>query len=145
MSSLPQFVRLDNEYTTIIFDCQGRSPSLLYMGETLSTSTDGAMLSLLRTRQEAKCAPVVEPPVSLVPTHGEGFAGAPGLEVFGQHDEWSAGWKSCVRVTKSNFTRRLFLIFSFEKWNFMAFHDFMRNRLRKCGTQFSCSWIRRVS
>jgi|TARA_Y100001970_G_C14253941_1_gene873751 alpha-galactosidase len=64
------------------------------MGETLSTSTDGAMLSLLRTRQEAKCAPVVEPPVSLVPTHGEGFTGAPGLEVFGQHDEWSAGFET---------------------------------------------------
>lgn len=94
MSSLPQFVRLDNAYTTIIFDCQGRSPSLLYMGEPLSTATDGAMLSLLSTRQEAKCAPVVEPPVSLVPTHGEGITSAPGLEVFGQQDEWSAGFQT---------------------------------------------------
>ena len=93
MSSIPAFVRLDNAKTSLIFDCQGRMPSLIYYGQPLSESTTAHMLALLNTRQEAKCAPVIEPPISLVPTHGEGFTGAPGLEVFGDADQWSAGFE----------------------------------------------------
>ena len=92
MSSIPAFVRLDNAKTSLIFDCQGRMPSLIYYGQPLNESTTAQMLALLNTRQEAKCAPVIEPPISLVPTHGEGFTGAPGLEVSGDSDQWSAGF-----------------------------------------------------
>ena len=100
MSSSPSFVRLCNEFTTLIFDCQGRMPKVIYYGAPLSDSTTPEMLSILNTRQEAKCAPVIEPPISLVPTHGEGWTGQPGLEVSGDKDQWSAGF-SLVETKQS--------------------------------------------
>ena len=92
MSSFTSFVRLSNEKATLIFDCQGRMPKVIYYGAPLSDTTTPEMLSVLNTRQEAKCAPVIEPPISLVPTHGDGWTGQPGLEVFGDADQWSAGF-----------------------------------------------------
>lgn len=92
MSSLSSFVRLSNDKTTLIFDCQGRMPKVIYYGAPLSSATTPEMLSVLNTRQEAKCAPVIEPPITLVPTHGEGWTGQPGLEVSGNTDQWAAGF-----------------------------------------------------
>lgn len=92
MSSLSSFVRLSNDSATVIFDCQGCMPKVIYYGAALSDATTPEMLTVLNTRQEAKCAPVNEPPISLVPTHGEGWTGQPGLEVFGNADQWSAGF-----------------------------------------------------
>lgn len=92
MSSFLSFVRLSNKKVTVIFDCQGRMPNVIYYGAPLSEATTPEMLVVLSTRQEAKCAPAVEPPVSLVPTHGEGWTAQPGLEVFGDNDQWSAGF-----------------------------------------------------
>ena len=92
MSLLPSFTRLSNDKATLIFDCQGPMPTLIYYGAPLSDSTTPEMLTLLNTRQEAKCAPVVEPPITLVPTHGEGWTAQPGLEIFGDADQWAAGF-----------------------------------------------------
>ncbi len=118
MSSISSFIRLDNAKTTLIFDCQGRMPSLLYYGSQLSDTTTPAMLGILSTRQEAKCAPVVEPPISLVPTHGEGVTGSPGLQIHGSTDQWSAGFELtaieqdglCVVFKASDKHRELTLI-----------------------------------
>ena len=105
MSSLTAFVRLDNAKTTLIFDCQGRMPTLIYYGQQLKTATTPDMLALLNTRQEAKCAPVIEPPISLVPTHGEGVTGSPGLEISGDADQWSAGFTlSDIEQTDTSLT-----------------------------------------
>lgn len=92
MSAAPAFVTLQNERVSLIFSNQGRVPTLLYYGKKLSDTTSTQMLATLSTRQEAKCAPVTEPPVALVPTHGEGFTGAPGLELSGDADQWAAGF-----------------------------------------------------
>lgn len=92
MTALPAFVTLHNAHTTLVFECKGRVPTLLYHGKPLQAGTTPQMLAGLSTRQEAKCAPVIEPPVALVPTHGEGFTGAPGLEVSGEADIWAAGF-----------------------------------------------------
>jgi alpha-galactosidase len=53
MSSLTSFVRLSNEKATLIFDCQGRMPKVIYYGAPLSDSTTPEMLSVLNTRQDA--------------------------------------------------------------------------------------------
>ncbi|GGW81054.1 alpha-galactosidase [Alteromonas halophila] len=58
------------------------------------------MLSQLFTRQEAKCAPAVEPPLSITPSHGEGFTGAPGIELHGPADQWAAAF-TLKRVEQS--------------------------------------------
>lgn len=118
MPSISSFVRLDNTNTTLIFDCQGRMPSLLYYGALLSDKTTPVMLGTLSTRQEAKCAPVIEPPISLVPTHGEGVTGAPGLQIHGNADQWSAGFELTaieknglsIVFTASDKTRKLTLV-----------------------------------
>ncbi|HAI72962.1 MAG TPA: alpha-galactosidase, partial [Alteromonas australica] len=99
MSSLPQFVSLKNSQVSLTFDCTGRMPKVIYYGATLSEATTPEMLSVLNTRQEAKCAPVIEPPVTLVPTHGEGWTGQPGLEISGDADQWSAGF-SLVNINQ---------------------------------------------
>jgi alpha-galactosidase len=91
MSAIPSFVRLDSTQLTLLFSCQQRSPSLLYFGPRLDAQTQHNMLCLLATRQEVKCAMVVEAPVSLSPLLGEGFTGAPGLELVNAEIAWSLG------------------------------------------------------
>lgn len=100
MSTQPSFVTLKNTFVHLTFDCQGAMPKVIYYGAPLSDASTPEMLSVLNTRQEAKCAPVIEPPISLVPTHGEGWTGQPGLEVFGDADQWSAGF-TLVNVSKN--------------------------------------------
>jgi alpha-galactosidase len=91
MSDSPAFVRLHSTRCTLIIDCQLLTPALLYFGKRLSDNTTAEMLLQLSTRQEVKCAMVVEAPVSLSPLLGEGFTGAPGLEVLNASIAWSAG------------------------------------------------------
>lgn len=91
MTALPQFARLDNKHVSLILNCQTRVPSLVYYGKRLTSNTTPEMLALLGTRQEAKCAPIVEAPVSLLPSYGDGFTGAPGIEIFGQGQTWAVG------------------------------------------------------
>lgn len=92
MSTVPEFVSLHNRATSLIIDCRGQSPALLYYGSKLHDDDSAAMIALLSTRQEAKCSPAAEPPLSLTPTYGEGFTGAPGIELSGNSDQWAAGF-----------------------------------------------------
>lgn len=100
MSQLPPFACLHNRTTSLIVDCQGQSPAVLYYGNRLHTDDGPAMLSQLSTRQEAKCSPAIEPPLSITPTHGEGFTGAPGIELHGPADQWAASF-SLTRVDQT--------------------------------------------
>lgn len=90
--SLPSYVHLQNAEMSVILHCPGGVPVISYMGKALSDVTSTLMLQQLTTRQEAKCSPAVEPPLSLVPHHGEGFTGHPGLQLSGQDDQWAAGF-----------------------------------------------------
>ena len=91
MSALPEFVRLDSSKLTLILDCRGRTPALLYLGGRLSDQTTPEMLSMLRTRQEAKCSVVHEAAIGLTPLSAEGFTGAPGVELSDATDAWAFG------------------------------------------------------
>ena len=91
MSSIPSYIQLDNDQVSLVIDCQTRVPTILYYGSKLSASTTPEMLTLLSTRQEAKCAPVNEPPIALIPSYGDGFTGAPGMEINGTPELWSTG------------------------------------------------------
>lgn len=91
MAEIPPFFRLDSADCTLIFDCQSKTPALLYFGKRLSESTSEIMLTQLATRQEVKCAVVIEAPISLSPLLGEGFTGAPGLELANDTLAWSVG------------------------------------------------------
>lgn len=91
MSNLPAYVQLDNDNVSLVFDCQLRTPEIIYFGSRLTDKTSGAMLSQLATRQEAKCSPAIEPAISLMPSYGEGFTGSPGLSLIGEHQAWATG------------------------------------------------------
>ncbi len=88
---LPHYIRLESQSLTLLLDCRNRTPALLYFGKRLTAATEAAMLTLLSTRQEAKCSVVFEAPVSLTPLNGEGFTGAPGLELHNDQQAWSVG------------------------------------------------------
>lgn len=91
MSALPEFVRLDSSLLTLMLDCRGRTPAILYFGGRLSSNTTPQMLGLLRTRQEAKCSVVHEAAIGLTPLSAEGFTGAPGIELSDATDAWAFG------------------------------------------------------
>lgn len=91
MTSPDAFISLHSAKLTLLLDCRQRTPALLYFGARLSAQTQGEMLARLGSRQEAKCSPVFEAPVSLSPLNAEGFTGAPGLELSDQQFAWSVG------------------------------------------------------
>ncbi len=91
MQPIPPFVRLDSTLLTLILDCSAKTPALLYFGHKLPAEVAPASLKALSQRQEAKCAAVEEVPVSLSPLNGEGFTGAPGIELHDDAMAWSFG------------------------------------------------------
>jgi alpha-galactosidase len=93
MSTIPPYIRLESQSLSLLLNCQGRTPALLYFGKKLREATTAQMLSLLSTRQEAKCSVVIEAPISLTPLNAEGFTGAPGLELSNEQQAWSVGPK----------------------------------------------------
>lgn len=107
MSQLPPYASLHNATTSIIVDCRNGAPALLYYGSKLENDDSARMLSLLGTRQEAKCSPALEPILTLTPSHGEGFTGSPGIELHGMDAEWSTTFQ-LIKVEQS--PRKLSLI-----------------------------------
>jgi len=91
MNRCLNFVQLESKNVTLIINCQQRTPAVLYWGPKLSSQASGQMLSLLATRQEAKCSVVIEAPISLSPLLGQGFTGAPGIEITNNDMSWSLG------------------------------------------------------
>lgn len=91
MSAIPSYIRLESQSLSLLLDCRNRTPALLYFGKKLTEATTAQMLTLLSTRQEAKCSVVIEAPISLTPLNAEGFTGAPGLELSNEQQAWSVG------------------------------------------------------
>jgi alpha-galactosidase len=91
MTQSPEFVQLHSDTSTLLIDCTKKTPAIIYWGKKLSADTTGEMLTLLSTRQEAKCSVVVEAPISLSPLLGQGFTGSPGIEVNNCDIAWSLG------------------------------------------------------
>ncbi|WP_428980203.1 alpha-galactosidase [Catenovulum adriaticum] len=81
MMSHSPFVQLDSISTSVVIDCTNKQPRIIYWGKKLSALSSIEPLLALGKRQEAKCAPEIEPLLSLTPCYGDGFIGAPGLEL----------------------------------------------------------------
>jgi alpha-galactosidase len=93
MTALSDFVQLDSRQASLVIDCTSNTPAIAYFGKRLNKQTSFDMLKLLLTRQEAKCAVIVEPPISLTPSMGQGFTGGPGIELNNDSNAWSIGAK----------------------------------------------------
>ncbi|MFD2165034.1 alpha-galactosidase [Thalassotalea euphylliae] len=89
MGDFPDFIHLRGKRSSFVLDMRNRLPVALYWGKLLSQQNSSAMLAMLATKQEAKCAAVVEPPLSLTPVLGQGFTGSPGLEIMDEGQAWS--------------------------------------------------------
>ena len=101
MKQVPEFVQLHSDSSTLLIDCSNQTPAIAYWGKKLNHDTTGQMISLLSTRQEVKCAVVVEAPISLSPLLGQGFTGAPGIEITNSDIAWSMGGKT-TNVIQNN-------------------------------------------
>ena len=80
---------LNGKQTTLILDCSGRSPYLVYWGNKFDNPVSDEMILKLGKRQEAPCSPSQEVSITLSPTHGSGFCGHPGIEIFNEKKAWS--------------------------------------------------------
>lgn len=89
MGDFPESIHLKGKRVSFVVDTRGRTPSVLYWGKLLNQQSSTDALPLLATRQEAKCAAVDEPPLSLTPTLGQGFTGTPGIELISDNQAWS--------------------------------------------------------
>jgi alpha-galactosidase len=103
MKSHQQFIQLNSLNASLIIDCQCKTPAIIYWGKLLSKQTSAEMLSLLATRQEAKCSLVIEAPISLSPLLGEGFTGSPGIEINNDDYAWSLGGKIVDIIKKDEY------------------------------------------
>lgn len=103
MTNFADAVYLHSDHSTLILDLQTRLPKVAYWGKRLhhiNNMTDIKLLNQLNFRQEAKCSPSIEPPVSLTPGYGQGFVGEPGLVVSNDADAWS----SCGDISEVSHT-----------------------------------------
>ncbi len=94
------FIRLDSNTCSLVLDCRGLAPSLLYWGAPLSGTTP-EMLALLSTRQEAPCCAAEESPITLSPCDGSGFLGQPGLNVHRDGLNWTI-YPSIESITQAD-------------------------------------------
>ncbi|WP_395339122.1 alpha-galactosidase [Ningiella sp. W23] len=101
MANYPEFVQLNARNCTIIIRCKSATPEIIYYGQALSNTTSLHMLAHLSTRQEAKCAVVHEPPISLSPCLGDGFTGHPGITIDDGDIAWSVSPK-LIEVEQSS-------------------------------------------
>lgn len=87
--SLPDYLTLTGNKTQLVFALNRGAPQLIYWADKLGEQTTPDMLALLRVRHEVPASPMNEAKRSLTPTTGEGFSGSPGLQLFGDTDQWS--------------------------------------------------------
>lgn len=94
---LPPFIRLDSATVSLVLDCRAAAPAVLYWGPALDAASDGPMLDMLSTREDAPCSPLVAAPLALTPLAGQGFPGKPGLLAHADGWRW-ATWTRIVEV-----------------------------------------------
>jgi len=87
MSNSP-FVALHGASSSLVLDCRGNAPAIMYWGKRLRGDTDYAALAQVNARQEPPASAANEPAVTLSPSLGEGFTGQVGLNVH----RGSQGW-----------------------------------------------------
>jgi alpha-galactosidase len=98
-------VILQSDQVSVVISTENETPTLAYFGRKL-THFSATMLRQLTTRQEVKCAVVKEAPIALSPSLGQGFTGAPGIEIIDEGQAWSVVAKLVEVVQSSDDTVR---------------------------------------
>lgn len=86
--NIKPFYTLSTDSSSLVVDCRGNAPTILYWGVRLSEHTAAEMLAQLSISQEAPASAAEEAPISLSPELGIGFQGNPGIELHRQGQHW---------------------------------------------------------
>ena len=87
--SIKSFYALHSRNCSLVIDCRGNAPAILYWGSRLSEATSPDMLSLLATRQELQACQAQEALITLSPEAATGFMGSPGVQVHRSGRQWA--------------------------------------------------------
>ncbi len=98
MSRVQPYYTLSSDMSSIVIDCRGNAPVLLYWGPRLGESTTAEMLASLAIRQKAQARVDVESPVGLSPEYGSGFPGSAGIHAHRDGRHWGT-YSRIVSVT----------------------------------------------
>ena len=87
--SIKSFYALHSCNCSLVIDCRGNAPAILYWGSRLSEATSPDMLSLLATRQELQACQAQEALITLSPEAATGFMGSPGVQMHRSGRQWA--------------------------------------------------------
>ena len=87
--SIKSFYALHSRNCSLVIDCRGNAPAILYWGSRLSEATSPDMLSLLATRQELQACQTQEALITLSPEAATGFLGSPGVQMHRSGRQWA--------------------------------------------------------
>lgn len=104
--AIKPFYTLHSLQNSLVLDCRGNAPAIVFWGARLGKGTSPEMLALLATQQEAPACPSQEAPICLSPELGAGFQGNPGIEVHREGLQWavSAHIESVTQTNDSHLT-----------------------------------------
>ena len=104
--AIKPFYTLHSLQNSLMLDCRGNAPAIVFWGARLGKGTSPEMLALLATQQEAPACPSQEAPICLSPELGAGFQGNPGIEVHREGLQWavSAHIESVTQTNDSHLT-----------------------------------------
>ena len=87
--SVESFYTLHSRHCSLVIDCRGNAPAILYWGSRLSEATSPDMLSLLATRQELQACQAQEALIALSPEAAAGFMGSAGVQMHRSGRQWA--------------------------------------------------------
>ena len=88
-TNIESFYVLHSRNCSLVIDCRGNAPTILYWGSRLTNGTTPEMLSLLATRQELQACLPEEAPIALSPQGTAGFVGRPGVQLHRDGHHWA--------------------------------------------------------
>ncbi len=93
--SIESFYTLNSRHCSLVVDCRGNAPAILYWGPLLAGASSPAMLALLATRQELQACRPQDAPIALSPQAAAGFMGSPGVQVHRNGQQWAVFTQIC--------------------------------------------------
>jgi alpha-galactosidase len=93
--SIESFYTLNSRHCSLVVDCRGNAPAILYWGSLLAVTTSPAMLALLATRQELQACQPQDAPIAMSPEAAAGFMGSPGVQVHRNGLQWAVFTQIC--------------------------------------------------
>ena len=93
--SIESFYTLNSRHCSLVVDCRGNAPAILYWGPLLAGASSPAMLALLATRQELQACRPQDATIALSPQAAAGFMGSPGVQVHRNGQQWAVFTQIC--------------------------------------------------